>query len=122
MALSITAQAAPLTTSICNKLYDCSGGIPAYVIKIFAESPAQALLQGRSCINEKVIQQAVELLAIKVLRTYAAGINISDFEIGSATPEPPQEQEEIPRNTQTKEDARQHSGMMEICLLRTTMK
>ena len=92
-----TAQAAPLTTSICNKLYDCSGGIPAYVIKIFAESQAQALLQGRSCINEKVIQQAVELLAIKVLRTYAAGINISDFEIGSATPEPPQEQEEIPR-------------------------
>ena len=92
-----TAQAAPLTTSLSNKIYDCSGGIPAYVIKIFVESQAQALLQGRSCINEKVIQQAVKLLAIKVLRTYTAGIHISDFEIGSATPEPPQEQEEIPR-------------------------
>ncbi len=92
-----TAQSAPLTTSITNKLYDCSGGIPAYIIKIFAESQAQALLTGRNCIDEKVIQRAVELLAIKVLRTYAAGIHISDFEIGSAMPEPPQEQEEIPR-------------------------
>ena len=92
-----TAQAAPLTTSICNKLYDCSGGIPAYIIKIFAEAQAQAMLTGRSCINEKVIQQAVELLAIKVLRTYAAGTHISDFEIGMQAPEPPPEQEEMPR-------------------------
>ena len=91
-----TAHAAPLTPSICNKLYDCSGGIPAYVIKIFAEAQAQALLQGRRCIDEKVIQRAVELLAIKVLRTYAAGIHISDFEIGGQVPVP-SEQEEIPR-------------------------
>ena len=92
-----TAQSAPLTTSITNKLYDCSGGIPAYIIKIFAEAQAQALLTGRSCINEKVIQQAVELLAIKVLRTYAAGTHISDFEIGMDPPAPPPEHEEIPR-------------------------
>ncbi|SCI67501.1 Transposon Tn7 transposition protein tnsC [uncultured Flavonifractor sp.] len=92
-----TAQAAPLTTSIGNKLYDCSGGIPAYVIKIFAEAQAQALLTGRSCIDEQTIKRAVEMLAIKVPRTYASGTHISDFEIGSATPEPPQEQEEIPR-------------------------
>lgn len=92
-----TAHAAPLTTSIGNKLYDCSGGIPAYIIKIFAESQAQALLQGRSCIDEKVIQRAVELLAIKVPRTYAAGTHISDFELGATKPEPPQEQEEVSR-------------------------
>ena len=97
-----TAQAAPLTTSITNKLYDCSGGIPAYIIKIFAESQAQALLTGRSCIDEKVIQRAVELLAIKVLRTYAAGIHISDFEIGMQAPEPPPEQEEMPRQYASK--------------------
>lgn len=90
-----TSQAAPPTTSITNKLYDCSGGIPAYVIKIFAE--AQALLIGCSCINEKVIQRAVELLAIKVPRTYAAGTHISDFEIGMDAPVPPLEQEEVPR-------------------------
>lgn len=92
-----TTQAAELTTSITNKLYDCSGGIPAYIIKIFAESQAQALLQGRSCVDEKVIQRAVELLAIKVPRTYAAGTHISDFEIGVSTPEPSPEQEEVPR-------------------------
>lgn len=92
-----TAQSAPLTTSICNKLYDCSGGIPAYIIKIFAESQAQALLAGRSCIDEQVIKQAVDLLAIKVPRTYPAGTHISDFEIGMRAPEPPSEQEEVPR-------------------------
>ena len=92
-----TTQAAELTTSITNKLYDCSGGIPAYVIKIFAESQAQALLTGRSCIDEQVIQRAVELLAIKVPRTYAAGTHISDFEIGLEAPEPPSGQKEVPR-------------------------
>lgn len=92
-----TWQLAELTTSLTNKLYDCSGGIPAYIIKIFGESQVQALLQGHSCIDEKVIQRAVEMLAIKVPRIYASGTHISDFEIGSATPEPPQEQEEIPR-------------------------
>lgn len=92
-----TAQLASLTTSLSNKMYDCSGGIPAYVIKIFAEAQAQALLMGCSCINEKVIQRAVELLAIKVPRTYAAGTHISDFEIGMDAPEPPSEQEEVPR-------------------------
>lgn len=92
-----TVQMAELTTSIGNKLYDCSGGIPAYIVKIFGESQAQAMLQGRSCIDEKVIQRAVELLAIKVPRTYAAGTHISDFEIGMDPPVPPLEQEEVPR-------------------------
>ena len=92
-----TWQLAELTTSLTNKLYDCSGGIPAYIIKIFAESQAQALLTGRSCIDEKVIQRAVELMAIKVPRTYAAGTYISDFEIGMSAPEPPPETEEVPR-------------------------
>lgn len=91
-----TVQMAELTTSIGNKLYDCSGGIPAYIIKIFGESQAQALIQGRSCIDEKIIQRAVEMLAIKVPRTYASGTHISDFEIGGQVSAPP-EQEEIPR-------------------------
>ena len=91
-----TAHAAPLTTSIGNKMYDCSGGIPAYVIKIFAEAQAQALLTGRSCIDEQTIKRAVEMLAIKVPRTYASGTHISDFEIGGQVSAPP-EQEEIPR-------------------------
>lgn len=92
-----TAQMAELTTSICNKIYDCSGGIPTYILKIFTEAQVQVLLQGRSCVDEKIIQQAVELLAIKVPRTHAAGTHISDFEIGVQAPEPLPEQEEMPR-------------------------
>ena len=91
-----TWQLAELTTSLTNKLHDCSGGIPAYIIKIFGESQVQALLQGHSCIDEKVIQRAVEMLAIKVPRTYASGTHISDFETGGQVPAPP-EQEEVPR-------------------------
>lgn len=67
------------------------------MIKIFAEAQAQALLAGYNCINEKIIQQAVDLLAIKVPRTHAAGTHISDFEIGVQAPDPPPEQEEVPR-------------------------
>lgn len=92
-----TVQMAELTTSIGNKLYDCSGGIPAYILKIFTEAQDWALLQGRSCVDEKTIQQAVELLAIKVPRTHVAGTHISDFEIGAQVPEPPPDQEEVPR-------------------------
>ena len=44
-----------------------------------------------------MIQRAVELLAIKVPRTYAAGTHISDFDIGLQIPEPPPEHEEIHR-------------------------
>lgn len=92
-----TQRMAELTSSISNKLYDHSGGIPAYIIKIFSESQAQALLQGRAYIDEKVIQRTVETLAIKVPRTYTAGTHISDFEIGGQVPEPPPELEELPR-------------------------
>ena len=64
------------------KLYDHSGGIPAYIVKIFAESQVQALLMGRSCIDEKIMQRAIDILAIKVPKTYAGGTYISDFELG----------------------------------------
>ena len=92
-----TWQLSELTTSLTNKLYDCSGGIPAYIIKIFVESQAQALLTGHSCIDEKIIQRAVEFPAIKVTRSYAAGTHISDFEIGLEDPEPPSGKKEVPR-------------------------
>jgi len=75
-----TAQAAPLTDKIANKLYDASGGIPAYIIKIFQESQAQALLQGSSQISEKLMQQAINILAIKVPKFFAGGTFLSDFE------------------------------------------
>lgn len=77
-----TAKPAPLIDKLACKLYDHSGGIPAYIVKIFAESQVQALLMGRSCIDEKVMQRAIDILAIKVPKTYAGGTYISDFELG----------------------------------------
>lgn len=78
-----------LTDQLANKLYDWSGGIPAYIIKIFQETQAQALLQGQSSINAKVMQKAIDLLAIKVPRTYSGGTYISEFSFAAnGTPAP----------------------------------
>ena len=76
----LTPTTAPLSEQLANKLYDHSGGIPAYIIKIFQESQAQALLQGESCISAKTMQRAIERLAIKAPRTFSGGTHISDFE------------------------------------------
>ena len=75
----LTPTSAPLTDQLANKLYDISGGIPAYIVKIFQESQAQALLQGRSAIDVKAIQRAIDILAIKVPKTFSGGTHISDF-------------------------------------------
>lgn len=74
-----TPQTATLTDQLANKIYDWLGGIPAYIAKIFQESQAQALLQGRSCIDAKTIQRAIDILAISVPKTFAGGTHISDF-------------------------------------------
>ncbi len=76
----LTPTTAPFSEQLANKLYDHSGGIPAYIVKILQESQAQALLQGESCISAKTMQRAIERLAIKVPRTFSGGTHISDFE------------------------------------------
>lgn len=75
----VTPAVAPLSEKLANKLYDSSGGIPAYVTKIFWESQAQALLHGQSKIDEKNMQRAIDVLAIKIPKTYSGGTHISDF-------------------------------------------
>ena len=96
----LTPTTAPLTEQLANKLYNASGGIPAYIIKIFQESQAQALLQGESCITPKTMQRAIDIPAIKVPRTFAGGTRILDFvspseagppTIADAAPLPPGE-------------------------------
>lgn len=79
----LTPATAPLTEQLANKLYDASGGIPAYIIKIFQETQAQALLQGERCISVKTMQRAINVLAIKVPRTFSGGTHISDFAVPS---------------------------------------
>ena len=76
----LTREFAPLTDRLANVLYDLSGGIPAYLLKIFREAQGMALIQSNTCISEQLIRQTVQNLAIKVPRTYAGGTYISDFE------------------------------------------
>lgn len=94
-----TQTCAPLTDSLANKLYDYSGGIPAYLLKIFQEAQAQALLQGRSSLSEGSIQRAVDILAIKVPKTYSGGTYLSDIGLGEhREPEQvPEQTAEVPR-------------------------
>ena len=68
-----TAKPAPLTDKLACKLYDHSGGIPAYIVKIFAESQVQALLMGRSCIDEKICSGRSTSLQSRCLRPMRAG-------------------------------------------------
>ena len=95
-----TEEKAPLTDKIANKLYDHSGGIPAYIMKIFQETQAQALLQGRSCIDEKMMQRAIDILAIHVPKAFSGGTYISDFSVTETAyvPEPRSEEcAKVPR-------------------------
>lgn len=102
----LTPQQAPLTEKLANKLFDFSGGIPAYIIKIFQETQAQALLQGQARMDERVMQRAIDILAIKVPKTYSGGTYLSDFDVedtesGDAPPNPPPEDvpEEAPEES-----------------------
>ena len=79
-----TPQQTLLTEKLANKLFDHSGGIPAYIIKIFQETQAQALLQGQARMDERVMQRAIDILAIKVPKTYSGGTYLSDFSIEDA--------------------------------------
>ena len=86
-----------MTEKLANKLFDFSGGIPAYIIKIFQETQAQALLLGQARLDERVMQRAIDILAIKVPKTYSGGTYLSDFDVGDAENVPNQSSEEIPR-------------------------
>lgn len=70
-----------LTDAAANRIYDHSGGIPSYILQIFQESQAQALTQGKYCMDEQDIKQAIELLSLSVPKRYAAGTSLSDFSI-----------------------------------------
>lgn len=85
----LTPQQVPLAENLANKLYDFSGGIPAYIIQIFRESQAQALISERAHIDEKIMQKAISILAIKVPKVYSGGTYISDFEDQASDDTPP---------------------------------
>lgn len=80
-AYQLTLNRTELTTKIANKLYDYSGGIPAYMVKIYTEAQVQAILSGKETIDDSMIQKSVDILSLDVPKTYLRGTSISDFEI-----------------------------------------
>ena len=76
-----TPEQAPFTDVLVNLIYDLSGGIPAYILKIFSEAQVQALQTGAPRLDDKIIRQAVEMLHIVVPKTYVKGTYLSDFSI-----------------------------------------
>lgn len=74
-----TEEKAPLTDGLANKIYDESGGIPAYITAIFRESQVHALMTGKRCIDAGCIRFAVDALGLFVPKTFAKGIPISEI-------------------------------------------
>ena len=71
-----------LTDKLANQIYEYSGGIPAYITKIFEEAQVRAIMDGADMINGRYIQAAVDYLSIKPPREYERGNFISDFKVG----------------------------------------
>lgn len=77
-----TLQKAELTEKLMKQIYDLSAGIPAYIVKIFQEAQAQAILSGKEKITYESIKQAVSYLGIDVPKVYSrGGTSISDFTV-----------------------------------------
>ena len=76
-----TPERAHFADALVNLMYDLSGGIPAYIVKIFYEAQVQALQAGAERLDDKLIRKAVETLNIVVPKTYAKGTYLSDFAV-----------------------------------------
>lgn len=79
-----TLEHAHYTDALVNLIYDLSGGIPAYIVKIFYEAQVQALQSGAARLDDKLIRKAVETLGITIPKTYAKGTYLSDFSVCDA--------------------------------------
>lgn len=76
-----TYESAVLTDKLANLIYDYSGGIPAYISKLFEESQAQAIMQGLDKIDGKLITATANYLAIQPPKELGVGTFLSDFAI-----------------------------------------
>lgn len=74
-----TPERAQLTDKLANQIYDYSGGIPAYISKLFEEAQAQTLMRAADRIDGKLIAAAADYLAILPPKELGKGTFISDF-------------------------------------------
>ena len=76
-----TKKRAQLTDKFANLLYDFSGGIPAYIIKIFQEAQAQAILSGHEELDKGILTETVKILALQLPKLYTNGVSISSYAV-----------------------------------------
>lgn len=75
-----TLRRMKLTESLMKQIYDFSGGIPAYIVKIFEETQVQVIQSGKEMISYESIKQTVSYLGIEIPKFYGKrGTSISDF-------------------------------------------
>lgn len=89
-AYQFVAKPSQLTDRLMDLFYEYSGGIPAYLIKLYQESQVQAILSGEEIMDEAIIRKTVKLLAIEPPKKYYDGVNISEIRIEESS------QEELP--------------------------
>lgn len=78
-------QKTELTEKLIKQIYDLSAGIPAYIVKIFVEAQAQAILSGTEKLSYEGFKTAVSTLGIEVPKVYSrGGTSISDFVVEEA--------------------------------------
>jgi len=74
-----TQKKAELTDKLANQIYDYSGGIPAYIVKLFEGAQMLALTQGVKKIDSKLIVDAAAFLSIQPPKEIGKGTFLSDF-------------------------------------------
>ena len=77
----VTLKKSELNDVIANQIYDYSGGVPAYILTLFAEAQIQAILSGEEQIDVNRIKETAQLLQLDVTRRYPMGTSISDFKV-----------------------------------------
>jgi len=76
-----TDRKADLTDKLANLIYDLSGGIPAYISRIFEEAQLMAISAREPMINEKLIRATASRLAIQPPKTMQGYNWLSDFDM-----------------------------------------
>ena len=70
-----------ITEKLLKQVYDLSGGIPSYIIKIFQEAQTHAILTGKEMLDYEIIKQTANILNIEVPKYYDnEGTSITDFQ------------------------------------------
>lgn len=109
-----TRKRVPLTDKMANLIFDYSGGIPAYITKIFQESQIQAIISGHEEIDVNTVLKVIEMLSIHIPKTYTLGTSISNY---SVVEEPNTQLGNVPGEPQTSSRGRKAAKRDERDLL-----